>query len=496
MIRLADWYREAFAEMAFSIVVYQLTTPLTGTSQEIMNEVFRSVFIAGSIISALILVPIGILKFKFYDRDIVIRSDKDGTRKTVVLKAAHIKIIYGCTCAIVLITLVSMLASRAKAIGVPQYLREISQSSTIYEDEYVETKNVDITFPEKKRNLLLIYVESMESSFADTESGGILEYNSIPELTDLAEKNINFSSSDKMGGFHVYGIGFTMAGLLASTSGINYKVPVTDTYQQMFAGFLPGVTSLGDVLKKNGYTNYFQCGSMAEFAGRDTYLMEHGDYQIKDLTYAREKGYVPEDYNNGFWGYEDLYLYEIAKRELTDIASLDEPFNYTMLTVDTHTPAGYVCEFCPDKFEDQYANVLACASKQLYDFIKWAELQDWYENTTILVMGDHTTMADYYRVGKNKLDFDAYSREVYNCFINCADGLDTTHVKNREFSTCDIFPTILAAMGVQIDGDRLGLGTNLFSGMPTIPERIGRDVFYEELQKNSKFYTKHFIEGK
>ena len=35
--------------------------------------------------------------------------------------------------------------------------------------------------------------------------------------------------------------------------------------------------------------------------------------------------------------------------------------------------------------------------------------------------------------------------------------------KNRDFSTLDFFPTTLASLGVQIEGDRLGLGTNLFS---------------------------------
>ncbi len=49
-------------------------------------------------------------------------------------------------------------------------------------------------------------------------------------------------------------------------------------------------------------------------------------------------------------------------------------------------------------------------------------------------------------------------------------------------------------MGAKIDGERLGLGANPFSGVPTIPERIGRDVFYEELQNSPTmqlFLQKH-----
>ena len=100
------------------------------------------------------------------------------------------------------------------------------------------------------------------------------------------------------------------------------------------------------------------------------------------------------------------------------------------------------------------------------------------------------------RVNVKASDYDSYTNEVYNCFINSAVTADEGVEKNREFSTCDIFPTVLASLGVKIDGDRLALGTNLFSGLPTIPERMGRETFYDELQKSSRFYKKRFIENK
>ena len=37
----------------------------------------------------------------------------------------------------------------------------------------------------------------------------------------------------------------------------------------------------------------------------------------------------------------------------------------------------------------------------------------------------------------------------------------------------DLFQTTLAAMGTKIDGDRLGLGTNLYSDKETLAERYG-----------------------
>ena len=64
---------------------------------------------------------------------------------------------------------------------------------------------------------------------------------------------------------------------------------------------------------------------------------------------------------------------------------------------------------------------------------------------------------------------------------------------NRQFGTFDMFPTTLAALNVEIEGDRLGLGTNLFSAQETLTETYGYDVLNEELQKKSVFYNTKFL---
>ena len=82
-----------------------------------------------------------------------------------------------------------------------------------------------------------------------------------------------------------------------------------------------------------------------------------------------------------------------AKEKLSEIGIKDEPFNFTMLTVDTHFEDGYVCEQCQNEFGDnRYANVMACSSRQVDAFVKWIQKQPFYENTTIIISGDHLTM--------------------------------------------------------------------------------------------------------
>ena len=92
-----------------------------------------------------------------------------------------------------------------------------------------------------------------------------------------------------------------------------------------------------------------------------------------------------------------------------------------------------------------------------------------------------------------ELDKD-YIRTPYNCIINST--LKPINDKNREFSTMDLYPTILASMGAKIDGDKLGLGTNLYSNKATLIEEIGFGKLNKEVQKSSKFYNRKILKLK
>ncbi len=81
-----------------------------------------------------------------------------------------------------------------------------------------------------------------------------------------------------------------------------------------------------------------------------------------------------------------------------------------------------------------------------------------------------------------------YDRRVFTAYINAAAYAQDQ--QERTYSTFDNFPTTLAALGVQIDGDRLGLGTNLFSGTKTLLEEFGNSKVNAELKKKSEFIEK------
>ena len=124
----------------------------------------------------------------------------------------------------------------------------------------------------------------------------------------------------------------------------------------------------------------------------------------------------------------------------------------------------------------------------MHNFVNWLKKQSFYKNTTIVIAGDHLTMDNEY-IQRN-VD-ENYERTVYNCFIN--SKTETENLKNRVFTSFDMFPTTLSAIGCEIGGERLGLGTNLFSQKPTLAEEIGYDELSYQLDLSSKYYIKNFL---
>ena len=368
-------------------------------------------------------------------------------------------------------------------LDIDEYTKNSDTYSSFVDMYYVDPSEVELTFPEEKKNLIYIFLESMEITYSDEKNGGAFENNFIPELTNLAVENEDFSgASDELnGGTALKYATWTAAALFSQTSGLPLTLPIDGNSMDTQESFLPAVIALGDILEQQGYNQTFMIGSDGEFGGRSLYFSDHGNYNIKDYYYFQSLEKFPSDYWV-WWGIEDEKLFEYAKEELVDLASQKEPFNFTMLTVDTHFEDGYVCEKCESEYGDnQYANVLSCSSRQVNEFIQWIQAQDFYENTTIVISGDHATMdSDFCE----NID-DDYERKVYTAYINSSVQPEDSEWR-REYSTFDNFPTTLASLGVDIQGNRLGLGTNLFSTEETLTELYGVEYVNEELMKKSE----------
>lgn len=457
------WMLETWANLTMDELVYHLNSPLEGTNSDmIWQYVFKC--IVPTIIIIMVITAIMIIFKK--------KKKRTGYICIVVLIASvTILVLYGYTA--------------WKKLDIGDYMSGQSEISSFIDDNYVDPKEVTLTFPEKKRNLIYIFLESMETAYSDEDNGGAFEKDVIPELTEIAQENEEFSGKDNKlnGGYSMPGTTWTMGAMFAQTSGLPLKISISANEMDTQDNFFPGITTIGDILSDAGYSQTLLLGSNATFGGRKLYFSEHGNYDIIDYNYAMEQGWLSTEEYPVWWGYDDQKLFEFAKNRLGELATQNEPFNLTMLTVDTHFEDGYVCDKCDDRFgNNQYANVMACSSKQVAEFVEWVQQQDFYENTTIVISGDHPTMdSDFCE------DVDeSYIRKVYTAYIN---GGKSELSNARNYTTMDAFPTTLAAIGVEIEGNRLGLGTNLFSSEQTLTERFGIGKEEKELNKQSELMT-------
>lgn len=462
----ANWYLDTYGDLGFDSVLFTVFSSLGGTSSSLITA-----FLKGAVLPAVLCTLV-------LGTAVVLLSRRGGNRK-----------LFGRVTALVLSLLLT--AQAAVSTGLPTYIYGLLYPSELFETYYVDPGSVKITFPEQKRNLIYIFLESMETTYFSEAEGGAEDVDLIPELYALAEENINFSQSGSVGGFRsVNGTTWTIGAMVGQTAGVPLKTPDdVEDWQNGYGTegeFLPGLTNLSDILHENGYYQALMVGSVASFGGREVYYETHGTDRVYGLTDARQDGIVPGDYFV-WWGMEDKYLFEYARQEITEMAAMDQPFAFTMLTVDTHHIGGYVCEYCGTDHDEQYENVISCSSRQVLEFVRWIQAQDFYENTTVIICGDHPSMDNGYFERNIP---DTYIRRIYNCFINSA--VDTDFSKNRNATTLDLFPTTLAAMGCEIQGNKLGLGTNLFSGAPTLAERMGFDVFDAQVSMSSEYYAEVF----
>ena len=452
-----QWMFRTWNRLSMDELVFHLQSPLEGTNTEMVHECLAPALM---VFLAVVIVAVVCSKkkwrYRYFSNGIVL--------------------------AVLLLVAGGSIYTTVQKLDVDGYMESKGSYSEFIDTYYVDPANVAITFPEQKRNLIYIFLESMETTYADTASGGAFQENVIPELTEIAQENEDFSgeSEELNGAYAATGATWTMAAMFAQTSGLPLNISIEDNSMDTQEHFFPGIITLGDILKEEGYSQTLLIGSDATFGGRRLYFTEHGNYDVVDHPYALQNGLLPAGYHV-WWGYEDMHLFKFAKEKLEELSKQDTPFNLTMLTVDTHFEDGYICSECQDTYgDDQYSNVIACSDRQLGEFIRWIQRQDFYENTTIVLVGDHLTMDKDYCEDIS----EGYERKAYVAYINSPfeDSIDIA----REYTTMDHFPTTLAALGVEIEGNRLGLGTNLFSSEQTLTERFGIQQVNRELKKNSK----------
>ncbi|MBQ4572068.1 MAG: LTA synthase family protein [Clostridia bacterium] len=475
------WGKEAFGDLAPDQILINLNSPTEGTDV----GVYISLFTGPVLMTVLLTVIFCTVVFPKYRL-----AYEKGDDRAVFLPEIAIRII---SFILALAIFVGGCAFGIERFQLTTLFDAYLDASTYIEDNFADPETVKLTFPEEKRNLIFIYLESMENTFFSKDLGGYWEENYMPDLAELSKEGISFSHREEGlfgGAFKTSGSGWSVAAMVNMNTGLPMKVPVDGNSYGQPGNFLPGATCLGDILKEQGYEQSVMFGADAAFGGLDFFFQSHGDFNIFDHKGVIEKGWLPE-YYDVWWGYEDDKLYEFAKRELTRLGDTGKPFHFVMETADTHAPDGYLSENAEKKYDSQYANCIYYSQSEAVKFVRWIQEQDFYDNTTVIIVGDHLSMANAFFE-----DVQGYRRTIYNLFLNVPENLQNIpkeYTYNRKWAPFDMFPTTLACMGVEIEGERLGIGTNMFSGEKTLVETDGLDKVNEELANRSNFYNNNIL---
>jgi len=476
LLLVSFFIKSKFELLSFDQLLFYSTTSLEGTSSSFFINCFKNVIIY--LIISYILCLILIYYIKNYELVIKFRNRNNHN---------IFEVIYDKRIVIDIILSIIIFCVSLYNVKFFEYIKLSFDYTDIYEKEFVNPRKVDIDF-DGKRNLIMIYVESLESTDFSKENGGYRDYSLIPNLEKIYKDNIGLNNNY----YSLVGDSWTIAGMFTSLAGIPYKAEFLNDFAKLYDGdFMPGAYTLSDFFKDNNYNQVFIMGSDDEFGSRDIYLKEHGDYNIIDYDVIKDE-YEYDDNDLNDWGFNDRYIFNIAKKQLLELSKDDKSFNLSLLTADTHPIEGYfdnsVC-----KYNDKYSsleNAYSCEDIMINNFVNWIKKQDFYKDTTIVIVGDHLAM---YRDAMGEIIPDKSDRSLYSVFINSKINYNCN--SNYSWMTEDLYPTILASMGAKIEGDRLGLGTNIFSCKETIYDKYSESL-YDELSKKSKLYDKCIMDNK
>ena len=313
-----------------------------------------------------------------------------------------------------------------------------------FASEYVNPNRVALK-PARLKNLLLIYVESLEDSYGDASVWGRDLLEPMRQVGGVSFRNYHTTP----------GSSWTIAAMVATQCGVPLRFVQTDLNENgpELRVFLPGAICLGDILHRYGYRNVFMGGAPLSFSGKRQFLQDHHYDAVYGRTEWLNKGIAPGKFNE--WGLYDDELLQQARKKLVELHASGRPFNLTLLTLDTHNPHGYLSPTCRARGVESFEGIVHGTTAQVAEFVKCAVDNGYLEDTQIIVIGDHLAKSN--PVYGKLLQMPA--RRMFNRFISA----DMPPPNTEDIIPVDLFPSIVQLLGIEVPGDRLGLGYTAFS---------------------------------
>lgn len=305
-----------------------------------------------------------------------------------------------------------------------------------------------------ERNLVLIYVESLDSFFSNKQKFGEDLLKPINEITKNEISIENF--------YQIPGYAFTIHSLISTQCGIPAK-PIgffKGSDLKNIKNFLPNIKCLSDFTNDLNYKNIFITSDEIENFGVKYFLRNHNylEGNIYDVKKLSKLGYETSTnawrgFKNKYGGMHDDVLFKASIDLIKNNLNNKKPFFLTIYTLDTHSPKGYPNHDCLlSKFNDKeitknfnIKHAVICSVDSLKNFI--LNLNNLSDNIDVVILGDHSFPDN------KKMD-----TSIYNKFI-----LGENKKLNRDtMNHFDLYPTLLNLFGFKFENNQLGLGFNIF----------------------------------
>ena len=411
---------------------------------------------------------IAIILFFKIDVDFIEKAKEDPYNKDMQVKKSTI---YGYHISDVENTI--NIKKQAKYTTKERLLSDYNELKEKYEEKYGET-NYNLQGIAKGKNVIILQLESIQNFVINKEING---KEITPNLNKFINENIEISNMFMQSYSSTADSEFsTTTSLYPMENGMSYSRYYTNTYDNIFTMF-----------KNEGYDTSYMHGNYGFFWNRGNVYKSFGveNIELKD-SFA--------DTSENIMGYlSDELLYKQAVEKLK---SYDMPFVSYIVSASSHT--SFSLEGLEDrskvsidvgKYKDTFfGNYLEAVNYADYAFgifIEELKEADLYDDTVILLFGDHNGMDMYneemldflQRTAPNLTDTDIklnYIRVVCGMKI---PGIETMKIE-KPVSKLDIKPTF----AYLIDGEEgFSLGTNMFARKDFISlnnERIVTSRYY------------------
>ena len=344
-----------------------------------------------------------------------------------------------------------------------------------YEEKYGEEK-YDLKGILADKNIIILQLESIQDFVINKKING---KPITPNLNQFFSENIQFTN------MHMQSYSTTadsehstITSMYPMENGMSFSKYYTNTYDDIFKMFN----------QANYYTSYMH--------GNDAYFWNRGKvyerFGVKDL--ALKDKFEDTEYINGFLSDEILY-----RQGFERIKQYPAPFISFIVSASSHTP--YELEGLEDRskvtidvgkykgtYFGNYLEAVNYADYTLGILIDKLKEEGLYEDTAILVFGDHNGMNMY---NDEMLEFlkildpELTDVEIKLNYTRVACGFKIPgieHIKiEKPVSKLDIKPTLAYLCGIE---DGFLLGTNMFASKEFVSlnnERIiGRKYYYDE----------------